>query len=70
MLTRIRSAGSNVPVLMLTAHGEHKSVLEGYRSGANYYMTKPFAVEKLIAASRFLMGDFTEDERQGIEGML
>jgi CheY-like chemotaxis protein len=70
MLTRIRSAGSNVPVLMLTAHSEHKSVLEGYRSGANYYMTKPFAVEKLIAASRFLMGDFTESERQGIEGML
>ncbi len=70
MLTRVRSAGSNVPVLMLTGHSEHKSVLEGYRSGANYYMTKPFAVERLIAASRFLMGDFTESERQGIEGML
>ena len=70
LLTRIRNAGSNVPVLMLTAHSEHKSVLEGYRSGANYYMTKPFAVEKLIAASRFLMGDFTENERPGIEGML
>jgi len=70
MLTRMRSAGSNIPVLMLTALDEHKNVLEGYRSGANYYMTKPFAVEKLIAASRFLMGDFTEKERHGIEEML
>jgi CheY-like chemotaxis protein len=62
MLSRLRKAGVNTPVLMLTALSDDKHVLESFRSGANYYMVKPFSKRKLVAAARYLMGDFTPEE--------
>jgi DNA-binding response OmpR family regulator len=69
-LVRLRNAGRDTPVLMLTALSDQKHVLESYRSGADYYMVKPFTKKKLIAAARYLLGDFTDAERPDIEKML
>ncbi len=69
-LVRLRNAGRETPVLMLTALSDQKHMLESYRSGADYYMVKPFTKKKLIAAARYLMGDFTDAERPEIEKML
>jgi len=45
----LREHGNEVPVLMLTARGSEEDVLEGFRSGADDYVTKPFSVAELTA---------------------
>ena len=42
-----RTAG--VPVLLLTAHGGHEDVADGYAAGANDYILKPFSAVDLLA---------------------
>ena len=53
-LKELRSKGRNVPVLMLTARSEIDDKVEGLDSGANDYMTKPFAAKELLARIRVL----------------
>lgn len=45
----LREQGDGVPVLMLTARGSEEDVLEGFRCGADDYVTKPFSVAELTA---------------------
>lgn len=45
---RVRQ-GSDVPILMLTAHGETPDRIEGLNSGASDYLPKPFDLEELVA---------------------
>ena len=48
-LKELREAGSNVPVIMLTAWNENADVAKGLRAGANDYLGKPFGYEVLLA---------------------
>ena len=48
---RIRVAGHTIPILMLTARAGLEEKLEGFRSGADDYLTKPFHFEELLARS-------------------
>jgi two-component system response regulator MprA len=52
---RLRRAGSRVPVLMLTARDEVESRVAGLDAGADDYLTKPFALEELVARVRALL---------------
>jgi two-component system alkaline phosphatase synthesis response regulator PhoP len=45
----LRRAGQFVPVLMLTARGRAEDVLQGFQSGADDYLPKPFELPILIA---------------------
>lgn len=45
----IRDRGRQVPVLMLTALSTTEDVVSGLESGADDYLTKPFAFEELVA---------------------
>jgi DNA-binding response OmpR family regulator len=45
---RIRQE-STTPVILLTALGDEESVLQGFRVGADDYVTKPFSPQQLIA---------------------
>lgn len=49
VLARLRALGSEVPVLLLTARSELPDKLAGFRSGADDYLTKPFAISELEA---------------------
>jgi DNA-binding response OmpR family regulator len=52
---RLRDAGVSTPILMLTARDTVQDKVTGLRSGADDYMTKPFAFEELLARIEALM---------------
>jgi DNA-binding response OmpR family regulator len=40
---------SHIPVILLTARSEERQQMEGYESGADAYLTKPFSAEVLVS---------------------
>jgi DNA-binding response OmpR family regulator len=52
VLKTIRAEGNMLPVLLLTAKSEIDDKVEGLDSGANDYLTKPFAAKELLARIR------------------
>jgi two-component system response regulator MprA len=52
---RLRRSGNRVPVLMLTARDEIENRVAGLDAGADDYVTKPFALEELVARVRALL---------------
>jgi two-component system response regulator MprA len=59
---RLRRAGNRVPVLMLTARDEIENRVAGLDAGADDYVTKPFALEELVARVRALLRRTTAGE--------
>jgi DNA-binding response OmpR family regulator len=53
---------SNVPIIMLTAKGEVMDKVMGLDSGADDYITKPFAIEELMARMRVALRHKTEEK--------
>jgi two-component system Ni(II)/redox-responsive regulator NrsR len=51
---RLRAAGFTVPVLLLTARDGTADRVEGLDAGADDYLSKPFAMEELLARVRAL----------------
>jgi DNA-binding response OmpR family regulator len=49
ILSQLRSLGVESRVLMLTARGETTDKIAGLKSGADDYLTKPFAMNELLA---------------------
>ena len=52
---RLRAAGDDLPVLMLTARDEVADRVAGLDAGADDYLPKPFALEELLARLRALL---------------
>lgn len=49
---RVRAEGRQVPIIMLTAKDDVMDKVAGLDMGADDYMTKPFAIEELLARIR------------------
>jgi len=47
LLEKVRGAGDQTPVLFLTARREKDDIHQGFRVGADDYVTKPFSIEEL-----------------------
>jgi two-component system response regulator MprA len=52
---QLRRNGSRLPVLMLTARAEVENRVAGLDAGADDYVSKPFALEELLARLRALL---------------
>jgi two-component system, OmpR family, response regulator MprA len=52
---RVRREGRRLPVLMLTARDEVENRVAGLDAGADDYVTKPFALDELLARMRALL---------------
>ena len=51
-LKKLRMSGNQIPVLILSAKSQVEDKVQGLDSGANYYLTKPFNTQELLAAMR------------------
>jgi len=74
-----RAEGRTMPVLILTARDGWSEKVEGFKAGADDYLTKPFRVEELVmrlralvrraaghAATRIACGPLTFDAQTGV----
>ena len=55
VLSQLRSQGSDVPILLLTAKDAVDDRVTGLNKGADDYLTKPFAFSELLARVRVLL---------------
>lgn len=55
VLRQLRGEGGSLPVLMLTARSDVSDRVRGLDCGADYYLTKPFEAQELLACVRLLL---------------
>src|SRR4029077_4775982 len=63
VLQRLRKTGATARVLMLTARGEVNDRVTGLQMGADDYLSKPFAMQELVARVRALGRRYTEEPK-------
>ncbi len=61
---RLRRAGNNTPILMLTARTSVPDRVDGLEAGADDYLIKPFAHDELLARVRALLRRHLPEERE------
>jgi two-component system OmpR family response regulator len=67
VLHNLRSAGSQVPVIFLTARDAATDRIGGLRAGADDYVVKPFSIEELLARVHAVLRRSAPDEaREGV----
>lgn len=78
LCNKLRDAGNNTPVLMLTALDSRDDMLKGFAHGADDYLTKPFDLDILearmtalikryrgtVASSQLQYGEVTIDQKR------
>jgi two-component system, OmpR family, response regulator len=48
LANEIRKINSDTPIIFLTAKGQKEDILDGFKTGADDYITKPFNMEELL----------------------
>lgn len=64
----IRTVDKNIPIIFLTAKSQTADVLQGFKSGGNDYLKKPFSMEELIVRIHSLLGrNSAEQKNQNLQ---
>jgi DNA-binding response OmpR family regulator len=53
---RQRPETEDLPVVLVTAKNTDRDMLEGFKGGANYYITKPFEPRELVDSVELILG--------------
>lgn len=53
---RSKPETEGLPVIVVTAKNSDREILEGFQSGANYYITKPFEPRELVDSVELILG--------------
>lgn len=61
---RLRAQGSNLPVIVMTGHGDVGLAVEAMKAGAVDFIEKPFDDDVLIAAIRAALSRHAEDSER------
>jgi two-component system phosphate regulon response regulator PhoB len=61
------NATKNIPIIMITAKGEENNKIEGFDSGADDYITKPFSTKELTARIKALLRRTGSGEEASLE---
>jgi CheY-like chemotaxis protein len=58
VLDRVRSNPqlATLPVILVTAKAQDSDLLDGYRGGADYYITKPFTTQQVLYGVGLVLG--------------
>ena len=52
---KLRNRGINIPVIYLSAKNSDENIIEGFESGGDDYITKPFNMKELIARVKAIL---------------
>ncbi|MDR0824110.1 MAG: response regulator transcription factor [Prevotella sp.] len=67
LVKEIRAIDTEVPIIFLTAKNMKDDILEGFKAGADDYITKPFSMEELVlrieAIFRRVIGKRTKEQQ-------
>ena len=63
---RLRARGDRTPILMLTARTETSDRVSGLDAGADDYLSKPFALDELLARLRALLRRVREEDSTSV----
>ena len=67
LVKEIRAINTEIPIIFLTAKNMKEDILEGFKAGADDYITKPFSMEELVlrieAIFRRVKGKKTKDQQ-------
>lgn len=61
----IRSTDTNIPILFLTAKSMQDDKLEGFRTGADDYIVKPFSMEELVCRIEVFLKRSSQTKEDG-----
>lgn len=60
----VRKLDKKIPIIFLTAKSQTQDVVEGFTSGGNDYLKKPFSMEELIVRIHALLGRINPDKSE------
>jgi len=63
--TKLRDEGYDIPIIFMTAKDTIEAKLEGFRSGADDYICKPFNYQELVARVRAVVRRVKKDSKMG-----
>ncbi len=68
VLTRLKVTQGTVsiPVILLTAMMQNEDILTGYKTGADYYITKPFTSTQVLEGINLILGG---DQGRSVESL-
>ncbi len=68
VLTRLRknSDTASIPIILLTAMVQQENIIEGYKTGADYYISKPFTPTQVLEGINLMLGG---DQGRSVESL-